>query len=141
MTKSRKAREPFELLDIYGPSILRWPEGRAKALLALLTSPTFRQSRAEALTIDKAVATTIPPLRDDVEARLLNRMGIASPLESRNFGVNPFQGGAVAAASLCLGLAIGAIWGDVVVQNDGFAGVSEEIWLDIDADFESEDVS
>ena len=141
MLKSNKPRDVIELLDVYGPNILRWPEGRAKAFLALLTSAAFRQNRADALSIEKAVASTIPPLQDGLEARLLSRMGIEAAQEYTNFGVNPFQGGAVAAASLCLGLAIGAVWGDVVVPNDGYAGVSEEIWLDIDADFEAEDVS
>jgi hypothetical protein len=75
-----------------------------------------------------------------MERRLLARMGVedAAVVERQRFGRQTFAGFAV--ASLCLGLIVGGMFGDVGMNADTYATEDVMIWESVLEDDDGSDV-
>lgn len=66
-----KLREFRRLVDAYGADAMRWPEQKRDAALALaLASEEARQAWAEAMQLDRALATVVPAIGPERIAEL-----------------------------------------------------------------------
>jgi hypothetical protein len=121
--------ERFKILvEAYGADPSRWPEAERKAGLALAeTSPEARRLLAEAAALDRLLDTaeTVPVTRA-LEERILATFTERPRSFARWVGVLtarplPWLPGAAIAASLALGLAVGAALPSAAGIGDGAA--------------------
>jgi hypothetical protein len=120
------------LVDAYGARFWKWPEGQLDGLTQFLTSPSFRMKLKEARSLDIALDVALPQLVDGdrLESRLLSTMGFSQATRKRD-GFSPGLAVSLAAASLCLGLAVGALYGGDALGVAEFAGLSEDAWAEV----------
>lgn len=139
---SGKRRETGDrMLAAYGARLHRWPAGRADGLWALLTSAAFRRRFRAERALDQAIDTAAPAVDEArLENRLLAAMGVAekSP-RPKGFGLGLAT--AMAAASICFGLVIGGLYGEMTLGTADYAGLSESAWGELAEDglMEAED--
>ena len=139
-------RSPMTLLSIYGAEFSRWPESRSKGRLSLATSPAFRAAWRNERGLDRSLTgigadtASAFPADGRMELRLLARMGIAdAPVRERQaFGQRTFAG--FAAASLCLGMIAGSLFGDIGVNSEQYASENATIWESVLDDEAGSDV-
>lgn len=131
MTKDRSL---LALLSVYGADFGQWPESRMRGRMSLVASTTFRRAWRQERALDRslaaagrAVASQVPS-DGRMERRLLARMGVAdeAAVERQRFGQRTFAG--FAAASLCLGLIAGGMFGDVGINSETYASEDARIW-------------
>ena len=127
---SRRAMQRNALLEAYGSRIGRWPSGRLNGWLGLLRSTEFRKRRRQEAKLDGLVKAAYQDATNGAPERLLALMGVRSA-EPPTFRFGPGFA-AIAAASLCLGLAIGSLSSDGLLGGEGgFAGLSDAVWFDV----------
>ena len=139
-------KSPMTMLSIYGADISRWPGSRLQGRLHLITSPVFRAAWRQEQVLDRSLANAGKDIASQIssdgrmERLLLARMGIEdeSVVERQSFGRQTFAG--FAAASLCLGLIVGGMFGDVGINADIYASEDVTIWESVLEDDDGSDV-
>jgi hypothetical protein len=139
-------KSSMTMLTIYGADISRWPESRLQGRLNLITSTAFRAAWRQEQVLDRSLANVANyialqiPFDSRMEHRLLARMGVEDEpvVESRSFGRHAFAG--FAAASLCLGLIVGGMFGDVGINADIYASEDVTIWESVLEDDDGSDL-
>jgi len=141
MTHENEPRERLrdQMLAAYGAGILRWPRGQRDGLLGLVSSLAFRRQWREARALDRAIETAAAPLRDGarLERRLLAAMGIAEQAPTPALLLPGFHAGwkaAAAVACLCLGVALGGVFGGGALDDSVYAVIVDDEWADIEAE-------
>lgn len=122
-------------LKTHGARILHWPRGRFDGLRALLSSRAFRQEWRQERTLDRALDAALHKNDNRIgdndgrmERRLLARMGFPEAAAQRQPRISRPVSFAAATASLCLGLFIGGMFGDIGTVQTDYAGVSDAAW-------------
>ena len=131
MTKDRSL---LALLSVYGADFGQWPESRMRGRMSLVASTTFRRAWRQERALDRSLAAagravaSQDPSDGRMEHQLLARMGVAEEAagESQGLGQRTFAG--FAAASLCLGLIAGGMFGDVGINSETYASEDATIW-------------
>ena len=140
------SKSPMTMLSIYGADISRWPESRLQGRLNLIASPVFRAAWRQEQALDRSLANVGKDIASQIpsdgrlERCLLARMGIEekASVERQGFGKQTFAG--FAAASLCLGLFVGGMFGDVGINADIYASEDVTIWESVLEDDDGSDV-
>lgn len=140
MTEERQMQRD-RMLAAYGARIGRWPAGRANGVVGLAVSADFRRRyRAERqLDRDLAMATRRRVDGDRLERRLLAAMGVAEPAVAPSPTWGQAAAVSLAAASLCLGIAVGGFYGETALGPAVYAGLSDSAWAAIVEDELSEE--
>lgn len=131
------------MLAAYGADIRKWPAGRWSGAVGLLTSAAYRRDVAAARRLDLAIAVAATPIRDGarLERRLLAAMGFTDErASSARPGFNSGWATAMAAVCLCLGVALGGVYGGDAANDLAYAVTDDGLWDDIDQDVIFEDL-